>query len=125
MYAHPKATPAELRQATLQIARGAWNRWYAPVFGERDVPLLAIYSHMVNNLLYIPDYPLGHLIAAQIEEHLERAGDLGAEVERMARLGAIAPDLWMKQATGSPVSPAPLLRAAEAALAAPEQTTAR
>jgi hypothetical protein len=125
MYAHPKATPAELRQATLQIARSAWNRWYAPVFGARDVPLLAIYSHMVNNLLYIPDYPLGHLIAAQIEEHLERAGDLGPEVERMARIGAIAPDLWMKEATGSPVSAAPLLRAAEAALEGPEQTTAR
>ena len=31
-----------------------WNRWYAPVFGVRDVPLLAIYSHMVSNLLYLP-----------------------------------------------------------------------
>ena len=125
MYAHPKATPAELRQATLRIARDAWNRWYAPVFGARDVPLLAIYSHIVNNLLYTPDYPLGHLIAAQIEEHLDRSGALGAEVERMTRIGAIAPDLWMKQATGSPVSSAPLLRAAEAALSAEARTSAR
>jgi hypothetical protein len=127
MYAHPKATPAELRDAVLRIARGAWNRWYAPVFGVRDVPLLAIYSHMVNNLLYIPDYPLGHLIAAQIEEHLERAGSLGGEVERMTTIGAIAPDLWMKQATGSPVSAEPLLRAAAAALkgAPPAAASAR
>jgi hypothetical protein len=125
MYAHPRATAAELRQATLRIARETWNRWYAPVFGVRDVPLLAIYSHMVNNLLYIPDYPLGHLIAAQIEEHLGKAGDLGGEVERMTRIGAVAPDVWMKQATGSPVSAAPLLRAAEAALDAPARTTAR
>ncbi|HET7752683.1 MAG TPA: hypothetical protein VFK85_02135 [Anaeromyxobacteraceae bacterium] len=125
MYAHPRATPAELRQATLRIARDAWNRWYAPVFGKRDVTLLAIYSHIVNNLLYTPDYPLGHLIAAQLEEHLDRAGNLGAEIERVTRIGAIAPDVWMKQATGSPVSAGPLLRGAEAALAAPARTTAR
>ena len=41
MYDHPRATPAQLREATLGIAREVWNRWYAPVFGARDVPLLA------------------------------------------------------------------------------------
>ena len=121
MYAHPRATPARLREATLRIARDVWNRWYAPVFGVRDVPLLAIYSHLVNNLLYLPDYPLGHLIAAQIEEHLSTlppGRTLGEEVERMTSHGAVAPDLWMRHATGQPVSAAPLLRAAAAALRA-------
>jgi hypothetical protein len=118
MYQHPGATPAELREATLRLARDVWNRWYAPVLGVRDSPLLAIYSHMIHSFLYLPDYPLGHLISAQIEEHLDAlpAGELGAEVERMTRFGAVAPDLWMQHAAGAPVSAEPLLRAARRAL---------
>ncbi|MGC4000660.1 MAG: hypothetical protein QM767_25710 [Anaeromyxobacter sp.] len=120
MYAHPGATPAQLREATLGIARQVWNRWYAPIFGVRDVTLLAIYSHSVDELLYLPDYPIGHLISAQIEEHLDAQppGAFGAEIERMTVVGSVAPDLWMKNATGQPVSAEPLLRAARAALEA-------
>jgi hypothetical protein len=118
MYEHPRATPAELREATVGIARDVWNRHFAPVLGARDVVLLGIYSHMISSTLYLPDYPLGHLIEAQIEQHLEKKGPLGAEFERMSRFGSVTPDLWMKNATGQPVSSAPLLRAAEAALAA-------
>ena len=117
MYAHPNATPAELKNATLEIARGVWNRFYAPVFGVRDVPLLAIYSHMIDSVLYLPDYPLGHMIAFQIERKVESSGNLGAEFERMATTGRVAPDLWMKKATGSPVGPDALLAEAEKALA--------
>jgi hypothetical protein len=104
MYAHPRATPAELREAVVAIARMVWNRWYAPIFGIRDVPLLAIYSHLVSNLLYTPDYPIGRLIAAQIEDHLSGVppGKLGAELERMTVLGAVTPDLWMQHATATP-----------------------
>ncbi len=116
MYAHPQATPAELKGATLEIARGIWNRFYAPVFGRKDVTLLAVYSHMIDSVLYLPDYPLGHMIAFQIERKIESAGDLGAEFERMATAGRIAPDLWMKRATGSPVGPDALLAEAEKAL---------
>jgi hypothetical protein len=116
MYAHPSATPAELKTATLQIARDVWNRFYAPIFGAKDVPLLAIYSHMIDSVLYLPDYPLGHMIAFQIERKIESAGNLGAEFERMAIAGRIAPDLWMKRATGSPVGPEALLAEAEKAL---------
>jgi hypothetical protein len=66
----------------------------------------------------LPDYPLGHLIASQIEAYVrERGGPLGPEFERMARFGAVVPDLWMKHATGSPISAAPMLTAAERALA--------
>jgi hypothetical protein len=119
MYDHPKATPAQLREATVGLARDVWNRWYAPVFGVRDAPLLAIYSHMVSNALYLPDYPIGHLIAAQLEEHLDHlppGTSLGAEVERVTVEGAVTPDVWMRNATGEPVSAKPLLRAAARAL---------
>jgi hypothetical protein len=116
MYGHPKATPAELREATVGISKDIWNRYYAPVFGRRDVVLLGVYSHMVNLMMYLPDYPLGCLIAFQIEEQIRKGRSLGEEFERMASYGAVAPDLWMEHATGKPVSAEPLLRATEAAL---------
>jgi hypothetical protein len=118
MYEHPDATPAQLKQATLRVAAEIWNRYYAPVIGQRDVVLLAVYSHMVNTALYLPDYAVGHLIAAQVGEAVHGKASLGAEVERMARLGSIVPDAWMTQATGAPVGPEALLRAAERGLAA-------
>ncbi len=115
MYDHPEARPAELREAVLAISRDFWNRYYEPVLGGKDSVLLGIYSHMIAYPLYLPDYPLGHLIALQIEEKVKESG-LGSEFERMARQGAVIPDLWMRGATGAPVGPEPLLRAAEAAL---------
>jgi hypothetical protein len=117
MYDHPEATAAQLKEATLEIAREVWNRFYAPVFGVKDVVLLSVYSHMIDSFLYLPDYPLGHMIAFQIERQMEKAGSIGPEFERMAKLGNIAPDLWMTQATGAPVGPSALLAAAEEALA--------
>ena len=116
MYAHPGATAAELRAATIQIAKDVWNKYYARVFGVRDVVLLGIYSHMVSSFLYLPDYALGHLIAFQIEEHIKKGGALGAEFERMAKTGMVTPDEWMKKATGKPISPGILLEAAGKAL---------
>jgi hypothetical protein len=118
LYGHPRATPSELKEAQLSIARDVWNRYYAPVFKRRDVVLLAVYSHMIDYPLYLPNYPLGHMIAFQIEEQIEKAGRIGPEFERMATAGNIAPDLWMKRATGAPVGPDALLHAAERALAA-------
>ena len=116
LYAHPETTRAELREAVLGIARETWNRWYAPVFGVRDVTLLGIYSHSINETLYLPDYPVGHLIAYQVEAQMEKAGDFGREFERMARIGAVTPDLWMVEATGRPLGPEALLEAAQQAL---------
>lgn len=116
MYAHPNATPAEVKAATLAAAREVWNKFYAPVFRTRDVTLLAIYSHMINSFLYLPDYPIGHFIAHQLKEHMQKAGKIGPEIERVARQGRIAPDLWMKGATGAPVGPEGLLAATERAL---------
>ena len=100
------------------LARGVWNRYYAPVFKRRDVVLLAVYSHMIDYPLYLPNYPLGHMIAFQIEEQIEKAGRIGPEFERMATAGNIAPDLWMKRATGAPVGPDALLKATQKALTA-------
>jgi hypothetical protein len=117
MYEHPEATPAQLREAVVRISQETWDRYYAPVLGGQGTPLLGIYSHMISYPLYLADYPLGHLIAFQIEEHLHKASNLGAEFERMASQGALAPDVWMTNATGAPVSAEPLLRATEAALA--------
>lgn len=125
MYAHPNATPAELRDAVVAKAREVWAKYYAPVLGGVDgsgvaTPLLGIYSHMIAYPLYLCDYPLGHLIAFQLEEHFaaaEKSGKtLGAEFERISRLGNIAPDVWMQQATGAPVSADALLAATERAV---------
>jgi hypothetical protein len=116
MYDHPNATAAELNAAVVQIARDIWNRYYAPLFKKRDVTLLGVYAHMVDSRLYLPDYAIGHMIAFQIEEQMERAKSIGPEFERMAREGSVTPDLWMKHATGAPVGPESLLKAAGKAL---------
>jgi hypothetical protein len=71
--------------------------------------LLAIYSHMIDGFLYLPDYPVGHLIAFQIEEQIRKAGSVGPEFKRMVSSGCVAPDLWMQHATGAPVAPDALL----------------
>lgn len=119
MYDHPNATPAELRQAVVQSSRDLWNRFYAGPLGQRDALLLGVYSHMIQNTLYLPDYPLGHLIAFQIEEHLRKQPAktlLGDEFERMAIHGQVTPDQWLIHATGSALSADALLQATQEAL---------
>jgi hypothetical protein len=113
MYDHSQASPEELRHATLQISKDVWNKYYAPVFGKEDVVLLGVYSHMIDAFLYLPDYPIGHLIAFQIEEQMKKAGSIGPEFERMVKIGSVAPDLWMENATGGPVGSEALLEAAQ------------
>jgi len=117
MYDHPQATPQQLNAATQQIAKDTWNRYYSPVFHKNDVVLLGVYSHMIDSFLYLPDYPIGHLIAFQIEEQMKKAGSIGPEFERMAKMGRVTPDLWMEKATGQPVGTEALLQAAKHALA--------
>jgi hypothetical protein len=116
MYDHPDATPAELREATLAIAKEVWNKYFASIFGEKDVILLAVYSHIVHSFLYLPDYAIGHMIAFQVKEQMRDAGNIGIEFERMAVAGRIAPDLWMRNATGHDVGPDALMAATERAL---------
>jgi len=117
LYQHPQANAAELKAAVQTIAREVWNTYYAPVFGIRDQVILAIYSHMIDNPLYLPDYAIGHLIEFQLAGHLE-GKPLGPEMERMCSVGRIIPQLWMKHAVGAEISGQPLLTAAAEALQA-------
>ncbi|MFO7614223.1 MAG: hypothetical protein R6W71_06245, partial [Bacteroidales bacterium] len=116
LYDNPSANAAQLKEAVLQIATEVWNSYFAPVFGVEDSPILAIYSHMIDNPLYLSAYPVGHLIQFQIEEYLEDK-KLADEVYRMFTLGMIIPQAWMKQAVGEPISIEPTLRAAHEAVA--------
>ena len=118
LYKNPNATAAEIREATVKIARDTWNKYYAPTLGGKDSALLGIYSHTITSPLYLFNYVLGHLIAFQVEEHLtgKDKATFAKEFERVSRLGAILPDLWMKQATGKPVTAQPLLDATARAL---------
>ncbi len=115
LYEHPDAKPEDLKRAVISIAREIWNEYYADVFGVKDQPILAIYSHMIDGALYLPDYPLGHIIAFQIGQYLE-GKSLGEEMERMCVVGNIIPQLWMENAVGTKISAAPLLRAVDEAL---------
>jgi len=111
MYAHPNATAAEVRNAMITIAKDIWNKYYAPIFGIQDQILLAVYSHIIDGGMYIPDYSIGSAIAFQIEHYLKNK-NLATEMERMCKLGDIAPQVWMQQAVGSPISVQPLIDAA-------------
>ena len=115
MYEHPEASPAELKEAVIEIARDVWNEFFAPVIGVKDQILLAIYSHIIDAGMYTPDYPLGHIISFQVEQYLKDK-NLAVEMERMCRLGSITPDAWMKAAVGKPISTQPLIKAAEEAV---------
>ena len=115
LYANPSATAAELKESIISIAKDVWNKYYAEVLGGEDQTLLAIYSHMIDNPLYLPNYPIGHLINFQIEQQVE-GKNLAEEMNRMYTQGSIVPQIWMKNAVGSSISIEPLLKATDEAL---------
>ena len=115
LYKNPTASASELKTATINIAKEIWNKYYAPIFGIKDSPILAVYSHMIDAGLYLPDYPIGHLIEFQISQYLKDK-NLGTEMERICKAGNILPNEWMKNAVGSEVSAKPLLNAVNSAL---------
>ncbi len=119
LYAHPEATAAELRDATINIAQDVWNSYYEPVLGEKDSPILAVYSHMVNAPMYLPNYPLGHIIEFQLEEHFSQCDsqrDFASEIMRIYRIGRLTPNHWMQKAVGCDVSTTPILNAVDSIL---------
>ena len=119
IYVHPKATPKELCEATMQIAKEVWNQYYEPVLGEHDCILLAVYSHMVNAPMYLPNYPLGHIVQFQLEEHLAQCKtqkDFALEYMRIYRLGRLTPKEWLIEAVDTPPTIEPVLRAVENAV---------
>lgn len=114
LYAHPTATAAELREAVLAIAAEVWNEYYAPVLGEKDSPLLGIYSHMVGYALYLPAYPIGNIVQYQLDEHLANCAtpqEWAKEYTRIYQQGCLTPDAWMRGAVGKPMSVEPILKA--------------
>ena len=114
LYANPNATAADLREAVLAIAADVWNAYYYPILGEKDSPLLGIYSHMVGYALYLPAYPIGNLVQYQLEEHLAKCTtpeEWAKEYTRIYQQGSLTPDAWMHGAVGNPMSVEPILKA--------------
>ncbi len=124
IYAHPEANAKELCEATLSIAKAIWNQYYEPVLGEHDCILLAVYSHMVNAPMYLPNYPLGHIVQFQLEEHLAQSAnqmEFAQEYARIYKLGRLTPKQWMIEAVGEAPSIDPILRAVDKLYAAPQK----
>lgn len=115
LYAHPKATAEELKEAVISISKEVWNHYFAPVFGCKDETVLGIYSHMICYPLYLSAYAIGQIIEFQLDNHLT-GKDFASEVSRIFQLGCLTPNVWMKQATGSDLSVEPMLQSVREAL---------
>lgn len=115
LYKNPDATAEQLRDQVISIAKEIWNKYYAPVFGIKDQPILGIYSHMIDYPLYLPAYPIGHIIEFQIEQFI-KGKNIASEMVRVLSQGRLTPQIWMKGAVGSEISVKPILTATEEAL---------
>ena len=115
LYAHPGATAAQLKEAVISIAKEVWNSYYAGILGDKDQTLLGIYSHMIDYPLYLPNYPMGHLINFQIEQEI-KGKNIADELTRMLTQGRIIPQIWMEHAVGDKISIDPLLNLTAEAL---------
>jgi cell wall assembly regulator SMI1 len=115
LYENPTATPAELKEQTITFAIEVWNKYFAPVIGVTDSPILAIYSHMVEVPLYLPNYAYGQIIQFQIEDYLKNK-DFATEIDRMYSQGRLTPQHWMNGAVGAKISAQPVINALEEAL---------
>lgn len=115
LYDNPDATAADLKATVMRNAREVWNKYYSPILGAHDSPILGIYSHMIDYPLYLPNYPFGHIVESQLETHLV-GRNIGEEVCRIYPVGRLTPNLWMQHAVGADVSIEPLLRQVDKAL---------
>lgn len=115
LYENPEANAQELKEAVIRIAKDVWNEYYADVFGQKDVPLLAIYSHMIQSPLYLMNYPYGRLIMFQLEDYIANK-DFAKETMRIFSIGSITPQRWMEKAVGTQISNEPIFKAVEKAL---------
>jgi len=115
LYENPNATEAELKDATVDIAKKVWNKYFAPVYGIEDEPILAIYSHMIASPLYLANYSFGHLIDFQIEQYIVNK-DFSDEVDRIWSIGRLTPEFWMRKAVGESISIEPMIKATEEAV---------
>ena len=110
LYANPNATAEQLKEATINLSKEIWNKYYAPVFGKKDETVLAIYSHMISYPLYLSAYAFGQIIEFQLEDYLN-GKNFAQEVDRIYRLGRLTPNEWMIQATGNDLSVEPMIHA--------------
>lgn len=115
LYANPTATKEQLKEAVIRIAKEVWNKYYAEVFGSTDEPILAIYSHMIDNPLYLSAYPMGHVVDFQLEQQLE-GKDFADEIFRIYTQGVYVPQYWMQNAVGNKISTDPLIEATKKAV---------
>ena len=115
LYANPNATKEQLKAKVVSTAKEVWNKYYADVLGVKDSPILAIYSHMINDPLYLPNYPVGHLLDFQLDQFF-KGKNFADESIRIYSAGKLIPQVWMKNAVGSEISIKPLLDATDAAL---------
>jgi hypothetical protein len=115
LYANTEATPAQLKEAIKTIAVGTWNKYFAPVIGVKDSPILAIYSHMVDSPLYLANYSYGHIVQFQLEEYF-KGKKLTDEIDRIYKQGRLTPQQWMMGAVGSKISAQPILNALDEVL---------
>jgi len=110
MYQNPNATKEQVKDKVIEIAKEVWNTYYYPVFGTKDEPILAIYSHMITSPLYLSAYPLGHLIEFQLENYF-KGKTLGIEASRLFASGRLTPQWWMKKGLNTDLSVYPILKA--------------
>lgn len=115
LYENPNATKEQLKEFVVKAAIDVWNTYYAEAFGIKDTPILAIYSHMIDNPLYLPNYPVGHLIDFQLDGYL-KGKNFADEALRIYSQGRLIPQLWMKGAVGEEISIQPLRKATDEAL---------
>lgn len=115
LYENPEATPAQFKEQTIVSAREVWNKYFAPVLGVNDSPLLAIYSHMIEVPLYLPNYAYGQIIQFQIDEYL-KGKNFSVEIDRIYSQGRLTPQHWMNRAVGEKLSAQPIINALDAAL---------
>ena len=109
MAIQPKATSEELKQAVIQISKEVWNKYFAAILGVKDQPILAIYSHMISNPLYLAAYSYGQIIEFQIEDYL-KGKRFSDEIDRIYKQGRLIPQIWMQGATGSKLTADPILK---------------
>ena len=119
LYENPNATKEQLKDKTIEIAKDVWNTYFYPVFGTKDEPILAIYSHMISSPLYLSAYPLGHLIEFQLENFYE-GKNVGIETLRLFSNGRLTPQIWMKKGLGTTLSVEPILQATSEAVGSVE-----
>jgi hypothetical protein len=70
---------------------------------------------MIDNPLYLSNYPVGHLIDFQVEGFM-KGKNFASEVDRMYTQGRLVPQVWMKGAVGTTISVDPMLKAVDEAL---------